>query len=407
MSEPQRQSEVRRQVRELLGRSPAYHTLAPADRRELANHMVRVGTYLADPNWLAAAGPHATPLADGDPLQDLKGALAMAAPAAPTAAALGDSDPVQDLKARLADDQGSAGADFKAGAMREGVEAFGNLISKVDFPSFVSGLVNGVFKAVVDASIEQMKAYGELLAAAVKTVDQFASDHISDAEVRDGIAAKYPGAVRVDTSGDVARLRPVEGVEDDALDLAKEYGLENSVDLTDDDSEAALIAAAKLELARSRQQLMATMVLLGIQRIVITDGKINAKVVFDINTEDTLARKSQAQMHDRTRSSQSSRSASIALGWGAAAARDSRYDSSHTTSVSSAVDDTSESKAKMKAQLSGDVKLSFKSETFPLERMVDAGGLALLNARAAPTNPAAPAGPAAPGAAAPATSPTK
>ena len=37
--------------------------------------MVRVGTYLADPNWLAAAGPHATPLADGDPLQDLKGAV--------------------------------------------------------------------------------------------------------------------------------------------------------------------------------------------------------------------------------------------------------------------------------------------------------------------------------------------
>ena len=57
-----------------------------------------------------------------------------------------------------------------------------------------------------------------------------------------------------------------------------------SVDFDDDDSEAALMLAAKQQLSRERQQLMATMVLLGINRIVATNGQINAKVVFDLTS---------------------------------------------------------------------------------------------------------------------------
>jgi hypothetical protein len=363
MAEAQRQSEVRRQVRQLLEASPAYRSLGVDDRRDLANNMVKVGTYLADPSWLDDSNPT-------------------------RAAALAESEPVQDLKGRLADKPGQVGAEFKAGALKQGVEEFGNLVQKVDFPAFVSGLVQGVFKAVVDASIEQMQAYAELMAAAVKSTEQFANDHISDGEVRDQIAARYPGQVQIDTSGPVSRLRISEDAAD--LDLARDYGLGDSVDLSDRESEARLVTAAKLELARSRQQMTATMMLLGINRIVITDGKINAKVVFDIQADDSASRKASAAMHDATTSDKESGGGSFSLtGWGAKASYD-KARSSHRTTVSSSVDDTSQSKAAMKAQLTGDVKLSFKSETFPLERMVDAGGLALLNARATPTTPTPP-----------------
>ncbi len=361
MSDAQRQTEVRRQVRQLLERSPAYRSLGADDRRDLANNMVRVGTYLADPSWLAESTPA-------------------------RAAALAESEPVQDLKGRLAAKPGQIGAEFQAGALKQGVEQFANLVQTVDFPAFVSGLVQGVFKAVVDASIEQMQAYAELMAAAVKSTEQFASDHVSDGEVRDQIAARYPGQVEIDTSQPgPARLR----IREDAgeLDLGRDYGLGHSVDLSDRDSEAALVAAAKLELARSRQQMTATMMLLGINRIVVTDGKINAKVVFDIQADDSAARKSSAAMHDATSSERESGGGSFSLtGWGAKASYE-KARSAHRTTVSSSVDDTSSSKAAMKAQLTGDVKLSFKSETFPLERMVDAGGLALLNARATPVTP--------------------
>src|SRR5204862_202510 len=92
-----------------------------------------------------------------------------------------DTDQLQ----KLTQAQGAVGKDFKAGAIREGVEQFGEMVKKVDFPNFVSGLVHGVFQAIVDASIQQMEAFSELLAATAKTAEQFAGDHISDAQARD------------------------------------------------------------------------------------------------------------------------------------------------------------------------------------------------------------------------------
>ena len=41
----------------------------------------------------------------------------------------------------------------------------------------------------------------------------------------------------------------------------------------------------------------------------------------------------------------------------------------HVATVGSAVDDSSESKAEVKAKLSGDVRVNFKSDYLPLEKM--------------------------------------
>ncbi len=49
----------------------------------------------------------------------------------------------------------------------------------VDFPKFVGGLIKNVFQAIVESSIEQMRAYGELIGNVAKTVDQFMTDNIS------------------------------------------------------------------------------------------------------------------------------------------------------------------------------------------------------------------------------------
>ena len=363
-----RDAAVAREVGALLSRSAAFSALPEGQRAELARDMTRVGAYLADPSWLAAHTPA-------------------------RARALAESDPVRDLQGRLAQDPGQIGAEFQAGALRQGVEEFGNLVKKVDFPAFVAGLVHGVFNAVVDASIQQMKAYGEMLAAVSKSVDQFASDHISDYDAREFVASRYPSAVRLDASGE-GPARLAAGDEDTGIEqLAKDFGVA-SVSLDDETSERALVNAAKLEMARSRQQLMATMVLLGINRIVVTNGQINAKVVFDVQASDEARRRAEARMKDekassRTRASAFGGSFGGLFGGGTA----SVSASSHTTSVSSAVDDTSESRAQMKATLSGDVKLSFRSETFPLERMVDAGGMDMLNKRAQPGATPAPAAP--------------
>ena len=58
------------------------------------------------------------------------------------------------------------------------------------------------------------------------------------------------------------------------------------------------MTAAKLEMARGRQKLMALMVMLGINRIIVTNGRINAKVVFDITASDYAKRMAKAGMTD-------------------------------------------------------------------------------------------------------------
>lgn len=161
-AEPDLRDRVRGEVLSVLVRSPAYRELPEDVGAQLADDMTRVGELLADKAWLT----HPFPAVAGAP------------------------------------------ADRQPDAVRERLDALRELVKAVDFPDFVAKLVQGVFGAIVDSSIKQMEAYAELLAAAAKTVDQFAKDTTSE--------------------------------------------------------------AAKRELATQRQQQLATMVLMGINRIVVT-----------------------------------------------------------------------------------------------------------------------------------------
>jgi len=362
------------EVGKLLKNAPAFAQLSPDEQARLRQNMAQVSSFLAeDPRWMAAPSR-------------------------------GLDDPVDQLKQQLAKDPGLVGKDFKAGAMAEGIRGFGELVKKVDFPKFVSGLVQGVFRAVVDASIQQMQAYAELLAAVAKTVDEFARDNMTDGQVRDYIATHDAGAVTMELPNDgPARLRPA-GDGNEAAQLGRKYGINSDLDLSNDDDEQKLVGAARLQLAQERQRLLAMMVLLGINRIVVTNGKINAKVLFDVQTSDQARRRYKASLHD---SETFTHTDSFSVGGGLlgdifGGPEGSVTDYySHTTTVESSLDESSEAKAQAKATLSGEVNLAFKSETFPLERMVDVLGMQNINDKVA----AAPAKPVKGGAPAPAIGP--
>ena len=374
---------VRGEVAKVLNDSAAWRQLDPRRRKTFAQHMTQVASYLAqDPGWLDAATP---PGAEG------------------LAEAMG---PVDDLKKRLADKPGQIGAEFQAGGMRQGVEEFGNLVKTVDFPEFVGGLIHGVFQAIVDASIQQMEAFGELLAATAKSVGEFANDHISDDQAREQIASRFPSIVRIERNteeGGGAQLAPASEEVSDFSPLQQFARTRETVELSSGESERKFLAAAKLELARQRQKMMALMVLLGINRIIVTNGRINAKVIFDIRASDYAKRMASAGMTDVAQESAGT-AAVTWQPWGAAGAY---AHTNHVATVRSSVDDTSESKAQMKAQLTGEVRVNFRSETLPPERMLDALQFDKLNYLAMPGGPAAPAGapPGAPAGAPPAPAP--
>ena len=65
------------------------------------------------------------------------------------------------------------------------------MVNKVDFPGFVGGLIESVFNAIVKASIDQMEAYGELVANVAKLIGEYMRDNISGDQARDYLANRY------------------------------------------------------------------------------------------------------------------------------------------------------------------------------------------------------------------------
>jgi hypothetical protein len=365
---------VRPAVRDLLLSVPSYQQLSPAEQQRIAASMVKIASYMANPG-----GALSPPLSKAQ------------------------ADAVEDTKKRLSHAPGQVNQDFKAAAVEQGVQQFGELVKKVDFPKFVGGLIKNVFQAIVESSIEQMRAYGELVANVAKTVDEFAQDNISENNSRDWLAGKYPDALGIGTGADSgfaegdAPAPPAPKLEAKgdnpagALQkISTDLNMEKPVsDLSDPAEEGRLVQAARLQMARGRQQLLASMVMLGINRIVVTDGLINAKVIFDMRASDTAARQATASMADRQSSSLTNR-VHADTGWMSPvqASMDNEYKQDHVATVQSAVEDQSESKAEVKAKLSGEVRVNFKSDYFPMEKMASPQMIAAIQGNAKPPDKA-------------------
>lgn len=120
------------------------------------------------------------------------------------------------------------------------------------------------------------------------------------------IVDKYPGRLALDESGagesgGSPRLA-VAGEDEQGVLSTLNATLQPQqpfTDLSDPEQETRLVTSARLQMARSRQQLLASMVLLGINRIVVTDGAINAKVVFDPKPADQAQRQINAGNRSR------------------------------------------------------------------------------------------------------------
>ncbi|KRA16484.1 MULTISPECIES: hypothetical protein [unclassified Lysobacter] len=375
-------SAVRPQVRRLLESSPGFRELPVAEQQELARNMVRVASYMTNPDGLAKQEltPGQGILAKSQGSEDgLTRALA---------------GEVDQAKGKASDKIGTfAGSDFKAGSVEQGADNFKKYIGSVDFPAFVGGLIQNVFQAIVNASIQQMNAYGELLKSVAQTVDQFAADNISLNNARDWLVDRFPGDLGIDASdseGGGPRLTNINQ-EDDQAALARinaELQIAQPItDISDADQEARLTQAARLQMARSRQQLLSSMVILGINRIVVTDGAINAKVVFDFRASDEASRSAGASLYDSQSSMNRNRSAAgVHFGWGAAGSVNENVQR-HMTTVSSSVSEDSESKQDMKAKLTGEVRVNFKSDYFPMEKLASPAMIAAIQGNSTPVDP--------------------
>lgn len=370
---------VRSAVKKLLIQSPAFRQLSRDEQVEIAKNTVKVANFIATGGGVMAGVPmdvEVNQYANVPPTPELAASLASPAPPGRT--------PLSNRK------QGQPAGQQqqqqpKQTVTQEGVQDFGNLVQTVDFPKFCASLVDGVFNAIVTSSIKQMQAYAELVKNVSKSVDQYMRDNVTENNARDYLAGRYPDHLEVDITGDKPKLKPKQGADEDNMpDFFKDLGLSAPVSNLDDDTvETVLVPAARQRIAMDRQQLLATMVMMGINRLVVTDGHIEAKVLFQLDTESIRKSKRTTTAdwktdYSRNRGtgynvdatsqySDDNRQANSTANW--YSHNDENYSSNFK--VQTVQDTDSSDKIKMHAELGGQVRLNFKSDYFPLEKMAD------------------------------------
>jgi hypothetical protein len=151
----------------------------------------------------------------------------------------------------------------------------------------------------------------------------------------------------------------------------KDLGLHAPVDSLDQDTvEQQLVPAARQRMALDRQHLLATMVLMGINRLVVTDGDIEAKVLFQLDTLDRVT--SNASQNQNFSDTDVKTKGSSGFLW----FRPSTDETEVTNfTVATTRSDASADTVKLHTDLSGKVSIRFKSETFPLDKMADIIGV--------------------------------
>lgn len=414
---PAPRPEVRRAVQELLEKSEAFAAMPPEKRREIAQNTARVADYLAAPEGFEGNRLAAAQTRDEADYQTARQA-------------------VQEIGSQP----------WRAAAAREGAEAMSLMRSAIDFPNFVGGLIQGVFAAIVKSSIEQMEAYSKMIAEVAKSLDQFMQDNISPNQGRDHMVDLFPDIFEIgtdefsDSGGPRLRLR--DGVDESAAlkrvnnAVSFEGGELRTLDLSDENVELAIVTGARMQLARQRQQLMASLVLMGINRIVVTDGRISAKMLIDVKAQDSRKLTRSATAFDYARDAQgnlqtthagegsyhtgSKTSGASSSGWfhrttgdnyaHEAYARGSyKYESRPVMTAMSAAAEASDAQLSTRAQLAGTVEVNFKSDFLPLEKMATPGMIAAIQGNSAPVDPnvlpSPRAAPAAPGQPAPSPAP--
>jgi hypothetical protein len=251
-----------------------------------------------------------------------------------------------------------------------------------------------------------MESFADLVAAVAKPVDQFTQENVTLNQARDWLVGEYPHDLQLARQEEAFRVvprPPAEAEEGEARspDWLRDFGLEGE-ELTPELIEEQLLPQARERVARNRLQTLSTIVLLGMNRVVVRDGSIAARLRFRAAAAD--------RAHVEYAVSDDPGGAS---GWGQRGSGTYAQASTKVSTVGVNVQTDSE----LKAELFGEVKINFASETVPLERFVDDARRTVLerHARATPTRgpaasappapasaPAAGTAPAAPVAAAPA-----
>src|SRR5712692_8396274 len=206
--------EVRREVRDLLLKSKSFTQLPPATQQQIAHDMAQIADYLVAPEGIPG-NKLPTAEAQSTPVSQAMDSLYTAAPSPAASTYREDRKAVSEI----------GQSKFEASAAREGAEVAGALLKQVNFPTFCASLIKGVFHAIVEASIEQMEAYGKLVASVAQSLNTFRDENVSDNQGRDHLVDQFPDMFEIGSAdggdgfgggGGGPRVKLRDGVDEDS-----------------------------------------------------------------------------------------------------------------------------------------------------------------------------------------------
>ncbi|HOZ04787.1 MAG TPA: hypothetical protein PLS60_05295, partial [Arenimonas sp.] len=332
---------LRQAVRDVLLQSEGYKDLAPEQRQSLAKAMVTVSAMAAE--WIDHENEAQKELAAR------KKPMARAQEAPGFAAA----------------------ADRVASTTR-------NVLNAVSFPRFVTDLINGVFRAMLDSNSQQMQQYVQLLNSvsasaegfertqfSVNYIRSWLADHFPEnfeyeaPEVEDDPGGMFEPDPEAETPSGLLRLRSGASMPtEEAIRASLGVGPEESIEASNPEQ---LVPFARRQIARQRQQMLSTMVMMGMQRIVVESGRINASMRFHVDTRSAANqdRGNQFGMQNRVKGG-----ASFGVGpWG--------FNAEVENTVSYVTTERTQTTEEINTDLdlNSSVELVFRSDYIPLNRM--------------------------------------
>ncbi|WP_198389305.1 hypothetical protein [Roseovarius faecimaris] len=347
----ERHQMVRSAVRGLLERTPEYAALPLEKRRVLAHDLVQLTDtslmLLAEEQEAAAPEPLAT--------------------------------------------EQAVTKNFTPQANRQVGQQIQQTLDGIAFPRFVTELVNGVFKGLIDANAQQMQAYVDMIAG-VTSATADSGQNTGPDQARVWLVQQFPDNYELGTQQDIwgdqsatgtAVVTLREGKDaPKAEDVAAMLELEGeeAQSLSPDDPEESLLPKVRAYLARKRQKVLASLLTLGMNRIVIDHGKIKAGMNFAIDAH-SAAEENRARRFEMAHTS--SGGASFGAGpWG--------VNASMTNSIGVVSTKQTHQREDMSQQvnMNADVELHFHSDYLPLNQLAAKDSVARI--KAASLNPQAP-----------------
>jgi len=234
----------------------------------------------------------------------------------------------------------------------------------IDFPGFVTSLISGVFQAMTTSTIQQLQAYADLLGAVGMSTSQFAGSSITSGRAMDWVAQRFPVFRVVAAEG-----QPPQLALNDGADMPEAGELKSALDATDDEVstiddselEETLLPLVKRKLARERQAMLSTMLLMGMNRIVVDDGRIKASMELQVDARSTAEQTTAERADTRVTTGGS---ASFGMGmWGASANMQA------TVGYVKSDEQFSREDIAVRAGLRSSVDIGFHTEPIALNRM--------------------------------------